>query len=230
MKGLDKKERKEIFALFLVNSKLKFSEIEKQLKIRSNMVAYHLDCMIKEGFLIKEGDYYRLTKQAEKMLPLIPNITGETQSPLPVILVAVMNEDKILLMKRNRRPYKGYWGLIGGKMLHGESFNEGGLRLVKHRTHLEGDFVSMNAALHERVKGDEMIKHSFILFFTKVNVSSKDFWRSERGELRWFDIKELDKVIPSDLWLIKNRLDSNIAIESACMDEDKGELSGFRII
>ena len=49
--GLAKKEREEIFKLFTENRRLKFSEIEKNIKIRSNMVSYHLEQMQKEGLL-----------------------------------------------------------------------------------------------------------------------------------------------------------------------------------
>ena len=86
--------------------------------------------------------------------------------------------------------------------------------------------------MHERVEGEEIIKHSFILFFTKVLTDKLEFRESEHGELKWFDLKEIEnqKVIPSDLWLIKNKIDSEIDVKSAYMDENKGELNSFRFI
>ena len=106
--SLVKKEREEIFRMFLGDNKLKFNEIEKKLEIRSNMVSYHLDKMQEEGLLEKKGMYYYLTKEAERYLPILPHITGEGMSPLPVVLVAVIKDERILLIKRKRRPYKGY--------------------------------------------------------------------------------------------------------------------------
>ena len=41
--------KKEILQLFLYNDKLKFNEIEKSLKSRSNKVAYHLKNLIKKN-------------------------------------------------------------------------------------------------------------------------------------------------------------------------------------
>jgi len=228
--SLVKKEREEIFKLFLEQDKLKFSEIEKSLKIRSNMVSYHIEKMQEEGLLEKKGMYYHLTKEAEKFLPIIPHIIGQEMSPLPVILVAIVKDNDILLIKRKRRPYKNYWSMIGGKMLMEESYEEASKRLVKEKTGLKCKFISTNAILHEKVIGEDIIKHSFILFFTKVETIGSELKESEYGELKWFPLDKLKNVIHSDLWLIENKLNSNIEINEAIMQEDNGKLINFELI
>jgi ADP-ribose pyrophosphatase YjhB (NUDIX family) len=229
--GLVKKERELIFKLFTEHTKLKFNEIEKALKIRSNMVSYHLEQMQKEGLLEKKDDYYYLTKEAEKYLPIVPHIIGEGLSPLPVVLIALMNGNKILLIKRSNRPYKGYWSMMGGKILLEESFEEASKRVVKKKSNLDADYISLNNVMHERVEGDDMIKHSFILFFTKMQTENTDFRKTDYGELQWFDLEEIDKlkIIPSDKWLIKNKLDSTIDVKEIDMKEKEGELNSFDI-
>ncbi|MFH0701437.1 MAG: NUDIX domain-containing protein [Candidatus Woesearchaeota archaeon] len=229
--SLVKKEREQIFKQFLDQTKLKFNEIEKELKIRSNMVSYHLTQMQKEGLLQKKGDFYSLTAAGEKYLPIFSHVIGAELGPLPVVLVAVMNKDKILLIQRNKRPYKNYWSMIGGKMKLEESFVDTALRLVKEKSGLDGKFVSINSVLHERVEGEGMIKHSFILFFVKVEVQGTIVKESEHGKLKWFKLKELEgeKIIPSDLWLIQNKLNSKLEINSARMEEKEGELKSFRL-
>jgi len=230
--GLEKKERETIFKLFLENANLRFNEIEKALKIRSNMVSYHLERMQHEGLVKKEGEHYCLTGKAETYLPIIPHVVGEELSPLPAVLVALMSKDEILLIKRNRRPYKNYWGLIGGKMLLEESFKEAGARLVKEKSSLDAKFVSINSVLHERVRGESVVKYGFILFFTKMVANEKDFKESMHGRLKWFKMKDIskEKIILSDLWLIKNKLNSRIDVKNAYITEDAGELSSFRIL
>lgn len=227
--SLVKKEREQIFKLFLEKSKLKFNEIEKVLKIRSNMVSYHLTRMQKEGLLLKKGDFYSLTAAGEKYLPLFSHVIGEEMGPLPVVLIAVMKKDKLLLIQRNRRPYQNYWCMLGGKMLLEESFEEAALRLVKEKSGLSGKFVSINSILHERVEGEGIIKHSFILFFVKVEVKSEEVKESEHGKLTWFNLKNVakEKVIPSDFWLIQNKLNAKIEVNSARMQEQEGELKDF---
>lgn len=230
--GLVKKERELIFKLFLNHNKLKFNEIEKAIKIRSNMVSYHISQMQKEDLLEKRDEHYYLTPKGEKFIPIFPNIIGEEMSPLPVVLVALINENKILLIKRKKRPYQNYWSLIGGKMLWEETFEDASLRLIKEKANINSEFISINGIMHERVKGNEIIKHSFILFFTKLFTKELKFKESEHGILKWFDLKNLDKenTIPSDLWLIKNKLDSNIDTKNAYMNENQGQLTSFEII
>ena len=91
MKITSKKEREEILLLFLSKSKLKFSDIERELnriryntdaksKVRSNMVAYHIERLKEEGLLEKEREYYCLTKEAERYIPFLSEIsTKETE-------------------------------------------------------------------------------------------------------------------------------------------------------
>jgi len=230
--GLVKKEREDIFKLFLEKTKLKFNEIEKALKIRSNMVSYHLEKMQEEGLLEKKDDYYYLTKKAEKYLPIIPHITGKELSPIPIILAAVVNKDEILLIRRNKRPYQKYWSLLGSKMKMEENFEEAAKRVVKEKARLDADYETMASVLYERVEGDEIIKHSFIHFFVKMKAKETELKFSQHGELKWFKIKDLENagLIPSDLWLIKYKLNSKIDIVDSEMKENNGELSDFTVI
>ncbi|MBU1850722.1 MAG: hypothetical protein KKH40_08390, partial [Nanoarchaeota archaeon] len=80
---------------------------------------------------------------------------------------------------------------------------------------------------HEKVKEEKTVKHSFILFFTKVKVEEENFKETKAGKLQWFNIEEIeeDKVIPSDMWLIKNKLNSKINVISAEIRDEKGKLS-----
>ncbi len=226
-----KNERAEIFRLFLENSKLKFSEIEKALNIRSNNVSYHLEKMKNSGLIEKRNEFYYLTKDAEKYLPIFSNIVGKELSPTPIVLVAITNKDKILLMKRTKRPYKDYWGVIGGKMLLDETFEQASIRLVEEKASIEGKFISLNSIFHERVKEEGVIKHSFILFFTKIKATTLDFKETNYGKLRWFGIEELrkHKIIPSDLWLIKNKLKSKTNINKAIICENKDNLLRLKL-
>jgi ADP-ribose pyrophosphatase YjhB (NUDIX family) len=233
-KSLSKKERAQIFKLFLENTKLKFSEIEKQLKIRSNMVSYHLTSMVQDGILIKKGEHYHLTDHAEKYIPIFSDMFGIEVGPLPVVLVAVMNkkQDRILLVKRNKRPYKNYWSMIGGKILLHEDFCDASLRKVKEKTGLNSEFVSLNDILHERVEGSGIVKHSFILIFTKVFVKDITFRKTNAGELEWFSINKLDPktIIPSDYHLIKHSLNKKHKIRNLYMNEDDGYISKHRFL
>jgi len=50
-------------------------------------------------------------------------------------------DDKILLIKRNTRPFVGYWALPGGRMDPGETIEQTVVREVKEETGLEATIV-----------------------------------------------------------------------------------------
>jgi|GEM_PF-506960 len=235
-KALSKKERSEIFRLFLENDKLKFSQIEKHLHIRSNMVSYHLTSMVKEGLLVKKGEYYLLTEHAEKYIPLFSGMFGMDVGPVPVILVAVLNKihTKILLVRRNKRPYKDYWSMIGGKILLHEDLKSASVRKVLEKTGMDCEFVSFNDVMHERVEGSGVMKHSFILLFTKVVSRTVKFKESGAGTLKWFDLKKIDSekdsIIPSDYWLMKHSLNKRMKIQDLYMHENEGRIESHRFL
>ena len=122
-------------------------------------------------------------------------------------------------MKRKIRPYKDYYGLIGGKIKMEEDFKEASLRIIKEKTSLNSEFISLNSVFYERVF-EKIIKHSFILFFAKLKTAETEFKESSYGSLKWFNLNKLNrKIIPSDLWLIKNKLNSKLDLNSAFLTE-----------
>lgn len=228
---LAKKARKQIFDLFSVHSKLKFNQIARALGLRSNMVAYHLECMQKDGVIEKKGLFYSLTCSAERQIPVFSR-GASVQSPLPIVLVAVMHKRKIVLLKRTKRPYMDYWGLIGGKLRFDETIFEAVKRLVREKTACDCSNVSLNSVLHERVIDSGVIKHSFVLFFAKVEIDACLLQNKGYGSLKCFSLKELKKadVIPSDLWLIKNKLSFRIKIPTLNLFECDDKLTNFKFV
>jgi len=183
---------------------------------------------------VKKGEYYHLTEHAEKYIPIFSDIFGMDVGPLPVVLVAVVNkkQDKILLVKRNKRPYKNYWSMIGGKILLHEDFKEASIRKVKEKTGKDSVFISLNDMMHERIEGSGMVKHSFILLFTKVVVRDNIFKETHAGELRWFSIDKLDPsiIIPSDYYLIKKSLNKKHGMKSLYMHEKDGLIEKYKFL
>ena len=94
-KGMDTKHR--IYELFVRNKRLRFSDIEKSIGIKSNTLTYHLNSMVKEGMLQKEDDEYQLSAHGEKLLPFFAHITQRiTGGCLPVVLAAIVKDNQIL--------------------------------------------------------------------------------------------------------------------------------------
>lgn len=76
--------------------------------------------------------------------------TGKTSTA-----IILYSEDRILLIKRNTKPFLGYWGLPGGRMDPGETIEQTVLREVKEETGLGVKIVSVVGEYVEKgVKDD----------------------------------------------------------------------------
>ena len=180
----------EILKLFQYAEKLKFSDIEKALKVRSNKLSYHLNNLTKKGVLKKEGEYYKLSESSEHIIPYLV----EKKSPLPVVLILVGDKEKAFLYKRIKRPYKNFLSLPGGRILIGEGLEDASKRIMKNKFNAEVKFKKLNSVSFEQVKKSKEVVHSFILFF--VTVATKDSLELTEVE------KSKKKIISSDYKLI----------------------------
>ncbi|MEK6959512.1 MAG: NUDIX domain-containing protein [archaeon] len=157
------KSREKIFKQFLYSERLRFSELHKETRISSNLLAYFLKKMLKEGTLEKRGLAYKLTEKAEKLIPFFGKDT-DIISPLVVILIACRNEGKILLIKRDKRPYKGFWSLPSGRLLINESIKDSVKRIMKEKTFAEMEFLGIKSVIYERLIEKDKSKHGFVFF------------------------------------------------------------------
>ena len=121
---LRNEERLKIFKLLCENKFLNFNNIVRMTGIPSNKLSYQLNLMKEKDFVVNEEGNYSLTIHAQRLIPYFSQIFKKEIGVLPVVLGIVRNEDKILLIQRRKMPYKGYWGLFGGKQINGETIQE----------------------------------------------------------------------------------------------------------
>jgi len=192
----------DILKLFQYSEKLRFSDIEKALKVRSNKLSYHIKNLTKKGILSKEGDYYRLSKSSEYMIPYL----SEKESYLPVILILIGDNKKAFLYLRKKRPYRNLLSLPGGRILMGESLEASSKRIMKEKFNTNVKFQKLNSISFEHVKKSGKILHSFILFFVTVTTNDK---------IRLTDAEEnKDKIISSDFKLITEDFNKEFKVKT----------------
>ena len=185
--------QEKILQVFLYTHKAKFNEIEKQVNIRSNKLAYHLKNLEKKGILIKEKENYKLSETAEELIPYL----SKKKSILPVILIAIGNKDKIFLYKREKRPFKNKLSLPGGRILLKETIAEATKRIIK-KYNLNARLKKINSVSLEQVKSKDKLIHSFILIFVTAITKDKIQLTSQN--------QNKSKIISSDYKLIINDL------------------------
>lgn len=115
------------------------------------------------------------------------------ENPLPVVSSIVDTERNILLVKRNRRPFKGYWCLPTGFAETGESIEDAALRELEEEAGIKGKIVRLLDvdSYNSRFYGD-LLFLTFIVERTGGRLSAGDdsakaqFWPVEKIPLLAF--------------------------------------------
>jgi len=194
--------KQKILSTFLYHNKLRFNEIEKALKTRSNKLAYHLKKLLKEGILTKNKDLYKLSKTAENLIPYL----SKKKHVLSIVLIHIGNEKDCLLYQRKKRPFKDLFGLPGGRILLKESIGDSVKRIMKKKHGIKAKLQKIHSISIEHIKNsDNIIQSDLIVFITATTTDIIELTNLEK-------IKS--KMISSDYKLVKRHLNREIKIEN----------------
>jgi ADP-ribose pyrophosphatase YjhB (NUDIX family) len=101
-------------------------------------------------------------------------------------------ENKILLIKRNTIPFKGYWGLPGGRMDPGETIEQTVVREVKEETGLDVEIDrKIGEYVEKGIKDDVDYEYYPTCFLVKRVGGEIKRQESEIQDIQLFSLKEL---------------------------------------
>ena len=104
---------------------------------------------------------------------------------LNIILVYNKKEDKILMCKRKKDPYKGKFNLVGGKVEKGEDELHAAYRELKEETGITNNDIKLTHFMNFQYEISDM---ELELYVGKLNKEKKLV--EEINELYWIDKKE----------------------------------------
>ena len=137
---------------------------------------------------------------------------------------AIVHNNKILLIKRIKEPYTGYWSMPGGKLEFGETIEECAVRELKEETNIDSEFERLGGIASEVVYNKGKKKAHFLLFVCKLKPLHLNHKETNEGKVRWVSVKDLDKekIIPSDVLMIKEFIlkENNLDVHKIKMIED----------
>jgi len=117
----------------------------------------------------------------------VKKYTGKTSTaiiPFP--------ENKIVLIKRNTIPFKGYWALPGGRMDPGETIEQTIVREVKEETGLDVVIVNkVGEYLEKGIKDDVEYEYYPTCFVVKPVGGETKKQDSEIQEIKQFNLTDL---------------------------------------
>jgi ADP-ribose pyrophosphatase YjhB (NUDIX family) len=129
------------------------------------------------------------------------------EKALPVAVAAIFSSHGVLLIKRDKPPFVGLWGLPGGKIHYGEHLDEAVKREVLEETGLRPAFLGLCGVVTEKLYHGDRLKMHYLLLVCDLFSRSTRLRRSPEGDLRWFSLgyleKHGDEVIPSDQRILK---------------------------
>lgn len=128
------------------------------------------------------------------------------------VLLSDPSTDKILLLKRNKLPYKDYWAFPGGKLEVGETLRECALREFEEETGIQLRSIKLDSILNEQLRENNIITMQFVVYYW-ISEDGSDFEQTNRdtkeGKLHWFNFANLpNNIIPSDYEILKNYLET----------------------
>lgn len=141
------------------------------------------------------------------------------KSPLPVVLIALFKGDKeVLLAKRKREPYLGFYGILGGRQTFGMPTAEVVKKEVMEETgyKVRDDSIGVRGLYSEilnDIKGNP--KDHFIFRVCKALLDERAEKKSEVEatdieKFKWFKLplteEDKKRIIPSDLIFLEHIL------------------------
>ena len=113
--------------------------------------------------------------------------TGKTATA-----IIPFSEDKILLIKRNTVPFKGYWGLPGGRMDPGETVEQTVVRECKEETGLDVEIVhKIGDYVEKGIKDDVDYEYYPTCFLVETIGGEMKRQESEIQDIKLFNLTAL---------------------------------------
>lgn len=124
----------------------RFSTLMSPSGLKSDAFKFYLRKLIDLGYVIKNTDgSYQLTASGKEFANNLDEQrrTPQRQPKLSVLIIAtklINGERHILLQRRLRNPFYGFWSLIGGPVQWGDDFTATAARELKKQTGLTANF------------------------------------------------------------------------------------------
>ena len=116
-------------------------------------------------------------------------------NPKPTAGVLVERNGRVLLVRRERAPYKGYWDIPGGFVEAGEVPAKGAMREAHEETGVRikiDRLIGVYADVYRERTGSG---HTFNVYYAAHPIGGRERPGDDTTELRWFDIDALPKQI-----------------------------------
>jgi len=155
---------------------------------------YHLQKLLQQNLILKSKSKYELSTVGQSISPYL----DIEKHPIGAIVLAIFKDSKVVLIKREKHAFQGYWAIPGGKINFGETAEQAAERICLNETGLHPLSGKYLATVQELVRESNSIKHHFIMLLYRVKAEGTLC----NGKL--FNLNKLPrKIVPSDAHMLK---------------------------
>ncbi len=112
-------------------------------------------------------------------------------NPKPVASVLIEKDNKILMLRRNKEPLKGYWVLPGGFINYDETPQDAAVREAKEETNLDIDIIGLIGVY--QIDNDPRGVHLDIIYYGKI-IKGNICINEESSEYNLFSFEDLPEL------------------------------------
>lgn len=114
------------------------------------------------------------------------------QAPLVGVGAVIVQEDRVLLVRRGREPLKGHWTLPGGMLELGETLVDGAVREVREETGLIVEPLELVELIdridHESGRESGRVRYHYVIADYLCRVAGGELCAaSDADEVRWVE-------------------------------------------
>lgn len=128
------------------------------------------------------------------------------------IFSIINNELHILLIKREKEPYKNQWSLVGGGVYNNETLEEAVKRELKEKTNIEG-ITPILSNVFSKPDRDIRFRNISIAYYCLSDSNIKFSNTSKVNEIKWFPISKLptlafdhNEILNTSINQLKNKV------------------------
>jgi len=195
MKGFHKHQLSILQKLMYANG-LTYSKI-KPKSMEGSLFTFHLEQLIKAGFVKKQNSKYLLTKTGKELAGRMDlgDTIIQTQAKVSVIMACkkkTKGEEKFLLYTRHKSPFYNYQGFPTGKVKRGEDIINAAKRELGEETGLTGGSPEIFSILHYKIyDNDKSLLEDKIFFAFRFTNPRGKITSGPEGNYKWVGKKDI---------------------------------------
>ena len=146
---------------------------------------------------------------------------------MSIVVCSLIDDNNILLLKRIKCDYIGYWSFPGGKIEKREHALDAAIRELREESGIDAKVSNYLGLVSEHLIEDGIHKQHFLLHFYELHTENPTIISGNEGRLAWFDLDTIenykDTIIPSDYLMIDKMVKRKEKNHYSCVIEKLGD-------